>query len=154
MDLVDATTGDIALRCDEATFKDLGPAEETLAEFVAGYDAPVQLLAPGWRDAGGPTVEGGTIPRIPETETLDIVPPGEVEERRGDRVHATDGDIGQVYGIRIDPGNSQVTHVLLKEGHLLGHKQVAIPFGKVTGFDEGIRLSITKQEVRDLPQAL
>ena len=46
-----------------------------------------------------------------------------------------------------------VTHVLVKEGHLWAHKDVAIPFGMVAGFDDGIRLSITRQQVRDLPPA-
>ncbi len=154
LDMVDATTGEVRLRCTEAEFKNLDPAEETLAEFVPGYPVPVQVLAPGWRDAGGPAVEGGTIPRIPEQETIDIVPPGEVEERRGDHVHATDGDIGQLHALRIDPRNGQVTHVLLKEGHLWARKEVAIPFDKVAGFDDGIRLNITKQQVQDLPPAI
>jgi hypothetical protein len=76
MDLVEAAGGEIALRCGEAEFKNLAPAEETLAEFVPGNDAPVQLLRSGWRGAGGPTVEGGTISRIPETETVGLIPPG------------------------------------------------------------------------------
>jgi len=41
--------------------------------------------------------------------------------------------------------------VLLKEGHLWGRKEVAIPFDKVAGFDDVIRLNITKQQVKDLP---
>jgi hypothetical protein len=151
LDLVDPGPGELRLRCTEAEFENLDAAEETLAEFTLGYEVPVQLLPAGWRDAGGPTVEGGTIPRIPEQETIDIVPPGEVEERRGDHVHATDGDIGQVRALRVDPDTRKVTHVLLKEGHLWAHKDVAIPFDAVTGFDEGIQLNISKQQVRDLP---
>jgi sporulation protein YlmC with PRC-barrel domain len=151
--MVDVTKAEIGLRCTEAEFKDLAPAEETLAEFVPGYDAPVQLLAPGWQDAGGLVAEGGTIPRIPEKETIPIIPPGEVEERRGDHVHATDGEIGQLRALRIDPSNGGVTQVLLREGHLWGRKDVAIPFELVTGFDDGIQLSITKEQVRDLPPA-
>jgi hypothetical protein len=153
LDLVDATPGQVRIRCTEAEFRNLDAAEETLAEFALGYQVPVQLLPAGWRDAGGPAVEGGTIPRIPERETIDIIPPGEVEERRGDHVHATDGDIGQVHALRIDPGSRQVTHVLVRGGHAWAHKDVAIPFGKVAGFDDGIRLSITRQQVRDLPPA-
>ncbi len=153
VDLAGAAPGEIRLRCTEAEFQRLDAAEETLAEFVPGYQVPVQLLQPGWGDAGGPTVEGGGIPRIPEQETIDVVPPGEVEERRGDHVHATDGDIGQVRALRIDPDSRQVTHVLLREGHLWDRKDVAIPFDKVAGFDDGIRLSITRQQVRDLPPA-
>ena len=153
LDLVDEEPGQIRLRCTEAEFKNLDAAEETLAEFVPGYPVLVQLLPPGWRGAGGPTVEGDTIPRIPEEETIDIVPPGEVEERRGAHVHATDGEIGQVHALRIDPASRRVTHVLVKEGHLWARKDVAIPFDKVTGFDDGIRLGMTRQQVRDLPPA-
>jgi sporulation protein YlmC with PRC-barrel domain len=153
MDMVDATAGEVRLRCTEAEFKDLGAAEETLAEFVPGYPDPVQVLPPGWRDAGGATVEGAGVARIPQKETIDIVPTGEVEEHRGDRVHATDGDIGHVHALRIDPGSGQVTEVVLGEGHLWGRKEVAIPFDKVAGFEDGIRLSITKQQVQDLPSA-
>jgi hypothetical protein len=43
-------------------------------------------------------------------------------------------------------------HVLLK-GHLLGHKEVAIPSGSVSGFRGGIHLNITSQQVRDLAHA-
>ena len=151
LDLADFTQGQVRLRCTEAEFENLDPAEETLAEFALGYQVPVQLLPPGWRDAGGPTAEGSTIMRIPEKETIDIVPEGEVEERRGDPVHATDGDVGPLRAVRIDPGTHQVTHLLVSQGHLWAHKDVAIPFGDVAGFGDGIRLSITRQQVRDLP---
>jgi sporulation protein YlmC with PRC-barrel domain len=152
LDLVDVQPGQLGLRCTETEFKGLEAAEETLAEFVPGYPVPVQLIPPGWRDAGGPTVAGDSIPRIPEQETIDIVPPGEVEERRGDHVHATDGDVGQVHALRADPHSHQVTHVLLREGPVWARKEVAIPFGQVTGFDDGLQLSMTKQQVRDLPR--
>jgi sporulation protein YlmC with PRC-barrel domain len=150
LNLVDAASGQTRLRCTEAEFMSLDAAEETLAEFAVGQTVPVQLLAPGWRGADGPSADGGSILRIPEKETIDIVPPGEVEEHGGDHVHATDGDIGQVRAFLIDPGSGRLTHVLLKEGHLWGRKEVAIPFDKVAGFDGGIRLTLSKQQVRDL----
>jgi hypothetical protein len=81
----------------------------------------------------------------------DRVPAGEVEVRRGEHVHATDGAIGRVQGLVIDPGDHHVTHVLLDEGHLWGQKMVAIPVGAVTSAGDGVRLSLTKDEVRDLP---
>jgi sporulation protein YlmC with PRC-barrel domain len=151
--LVEVTSDQVKLECTEAEFKILDAAEESLGEFVLGYSTPVQLVPPGWRGGGGPAVEGGTIPRIPEQKTVDILPPGEVEERRGDHVLATDGDIGRVAGFRVDPGGGQVTHVLLKDGPAWARKEVAIPFGKVAGVGDGIQLSITKQQVRDLPPA-
>jgi len=154
LDLVDLTAASpelLRLGCTEAEFKNLPAAEETLAEFVPGSPGPVQLLAPGWRGADEPPLDGSAIPRIPEQETIDITPTGEVEEHRGEHVHATDGDIGHLRALRIEPGSGQVTHVLISEGPVWDRKDVAIPAAQVARFDDGIRLSITRRQVRDLP---
>ena len=87
----------------------------------------------------------------PSSVTWDTLPFGAMAVRRGEHVHATDGDIGQVQGLVIDSGSHQVTHVLLQEGHVFGRKVVAIPIGVVTDVGEdGIQLNITKQQVKDL----
>jgi hypothetical protein len=78
---------------------------------------------------------------------------GETEVSPGDPVHATDGEIGEVQGFLVSPGDNQVTHVLLKEGHLWGRKKVAIPISAVTGAEEGIKVNLTKKQVEDLPPA-
>ena len=67
------------------------------------------------------------------------------------RRHAADGDIGRVQGLVIDPRNHHVTHVLFRKGHLPGRQEIAIPISAVASTGNGIRLKITKQEVRDLP---
>ena len=64
--------------------------------------------------------------------------------RRGQHVHATDGEIGQAQGLVIDRRSHHVTHVLLQQGHLWGRKEVAIPISAVTGLDDGICVSITR----------
>ena len=158
--LVDATAGQIRLRCTQAEFEKLEPAEET--RFIpgtsgyAGY-GPGQvgywpyygLDVGGLRMGGGMSgIGGGNIAR---TIISDTVPQGEVDVRRGDPVQATDGDIGRVQGLVIDRGSRHVTHVLLQEGHLWGRKDVAIPVSAVASTSGGIRLRISKQEVRDLP---
>jgi sporulation protein YlmC with PRC-barrel domain len=140
VDLVDTSTGQIRLRCTTAEFDKLDPAEETrqLPEeppeptILAGYD---------------PASSAGRRQYVTE----DSIPVGEDEVGPGEHVHATDGHIGQVRGFVIDPGSHQVTHVLLQEGHLWGRKEVVIPISAVTQVDDGIRLSITRQQVRDLP---
>ena len=55
----------------------------------------------------------------------------------------------------VNPGDPvhRVTHVLLQEGHLWGRKKVSIPVSAVTGVENGIRLSLTKKQVEDLPPA-
>ena len=87
---------------------------------------------------------------VPPVITIDRVPAGEVEIRRGKRVHATDGQIGRTQGLVVDPSDHRVTHVLLDQGHLWGQKRVAIPIRAVRGVDDGVQLKLTKDEVRDL----
>ena len=87
----------------------------------------------------------------PQVTTEDHVPEGEVEVRRGEHVHATDGEIGRIQGFVIDPTDHQLTHVLLDEGHLWGTKRVAVPISAVKDVSDGVRLSLTKAEVGDLP---
>ena len=111
-----------------------------------GYD-PEQVLVMPYYNIGMAEAYCG-----PMTVTYDAVPLDEVEVRRGEHVHATDGRIGRVQGLAIDPDSHHVTHVLLQEGHLWGRKEVAIPIGAVTEVDaDGIRLNITKRQVQDLP---
>jgi hypothetical protein len=151
LDHADATAEPIRLGYTEAEFKDLDPAEETLAEFVPGYEAPVQLLpaGEGWRPADDPVAAGDTIPQIREMETIPLVPENEVEESRGDQVRATDGHLGQLQGLRVNPENGEVLSVLVKR-HPWGHAELAVPIGQVSGFEAGVQLSITKQEAKDL----
>ena len=155
LDLVDGVNGEIRLRCTLAEFAKLDPAEET--QFVVGSHGyadygPEQVVAWPYYGLGGMAgLSGGTEAWASPTITYDTVPLGEVEVRRDEHVHATDGSIGRVQGLVIDPRSHHVTHVLLQEGHLWGRKEVAIPISAVTGVDDGIKLSLTKQQVQDLP---
>jgi len=143
VDLVDTTAGDIRLRCTIAEFDQLDQAEE--ADLVEG------------RGLGIPTPTGPPPVGIPSPARItvqEVVPVGEAQVRPGDRVHALDGEIGQVHGFLVDPDDHQVTHVLLREGHFWGHKEVAIPVSAVTRVDDlGIRLNLTKEQVGDLSPA-
>jgi hypothetical protein len=65
-------------------------------------------------------------------------------------VHATDGDVGRFHGLRVEAGSGEVLSVLLRR-HPWGHAELVIPIGKVSGFEAGVQLSITRQEVKDLP---
>jgi sporulation protein YlmC with PRC-barrel domain len=160
--LIDAAPEEIRLHCTLAEFGQLDAAEET--QFLPGgngygaYGPEQALFWPYYNlGIGGGLADGmGTgmgvgLENASRTVTSDKVPLGEVEVRRGEHVHATDGDIGQVQGLVIDPRDHHLTHVLLQEGHLWGRKEVAIPMSAVTGVDDGVRLSITKQQVQDLP---
>ena len=160
--LITVTDDAIEIHCTQAEFDELLPAEET--EFLPGsggyggygsgqaYSWPYYGIG-GMYTGGGMGVAGGGmgVGNAPQPVTYDAVPLGEVAVHRGEHVHATDGEIGKVQGLVIDPSNHHVTHVLLQEGHLWGKKEVAIPISAVTRVDDGIRLNIAKGDVQDLP---
>jgi uncharacterized protein YrrD len=87
----------------------------------------------------------------PQAFISDRVPAGEIEMERGDPVHATDGEIGRMQGLVVDAANHRVLQILLAEGHLWGRKRVLIPIGAVSTVKDGVRLNLTKDQVRDLP---
>jgi sporulation protein YlmC with PRC-barrel domain len=142
VDLVDTTNGEIRLHCTIAEFDQLEPAEE--AQLVEGLGLGISTLP------GGPPLG---IPGPTPVVVQDVIPVGETEVRPGDPVHALDGEIGHVQGFVVDPDDRRVTHVLLREGHPWGRKEVAIPIGAVTGAEAGIQLNLTKEQVEDLPPA-
>lgn len=141
LDLVNPTGSEIGLRCTVAEFGQLDAAEEVqmVDDIAPGDLGPVDLASP--------LAEAQPM----EVTVEDVVPPGETELRGGDYVQAVDGDIGQVQGVIIDRGDHRVTHVLLREGHLWGRKEVAIPASAVTDVTDGIVLNLTKKQVGDLP---
>jgi sporulation protein YlmC with PRC-barrel domain len=156
LDLVETSGSQVRIGCTRAEFAQLEPAEET--EFIPGsqgYAAygPEQVLVwPYYGLGGAATVtDAAALQGTSQTVTYDTIPLGEVEVRRGDAVQATDGSIGRVHGLVVDPRTHHVTHVLLAEGHLWGKKEVAIPIRSVTRVDDGIQLNITKKQVEDLP---
>ena len=156
LDLVDAaTSNEVRLRCTRAEFDELPFAEDahfapgTSLDQYADYSAEQMLMLPYYS-----RVVGEGMPQTREDEPIGSygsLPPGEVGVRRDKRVYATDGEIGRVEGLVIDPGNHHVSHVLLQEGHLFGRREVAIPIGAVTGVVDGVQLNITKQQAENLP---
>jgi hypothetical protein len=165
IDLVVSANEGIRLTCTTSEFDKLAEAEET--DFLPGGNTQFgygqdQMLSWPYFEGGGGLLAGGLGgaafagttgnggPRG-HVVTNDVVPGGEVLVRRGEHVHATDGAIGKVKGLVIHPGDHCVTHVLLDEGHLWGQKRVAIPLSAVKDVEDGVRLNLTKDEVRDLP---
>jgi sporulation protein YlmC with PRC-barrel domain len=157
VDLVASAGDEIELGCSMTEFEALLPAQDSellpagasqalayqqdqmMGSVYSGLAVvPGQVLSPGQGQ--------GT-----KTRTFDRVPDGEVDVRRGDQVEAIDGAIGRVRGLVVDPADHHVTHVLLEEGHPWGKKEVAIPIGSVERVDHGVRVNLTKEQVRELP---
>jgi sporulation protein YlmC with PRC-barrel domain len=138
----------VQLSCTIAEFEQLAHAEET--QFLPGsgghadYAAGEVLAQPF---LGLTEVIGD----VPQAVTYDTLPLDTVAIRRGEQVEASDGKIGVVHGLVVDPRDHRVTHVLLEEGHLWGHKQIAIPISAVNKVDTEVRVDLTKHQVEKLP---
>lgn len=149
VDLVESEDGDrIRLRCTVASFRELDDAED-----VQFLPPDTDALGYGEHALLWPYFSLGTSGTKSHHAPIltDRIPLGEVEVQRGDAVHASDGWIGSVQGLVIDPADHHVTHVLLQEGHVWGRKQVAIPIGATSRVDNEIRVELTKQQVEELP---
>ena len=80
------------------------------------------------------------------------IPPYERDIRRGAHVHASDGRIGLIEEVIVDPQTLHLTHLVLREGHLWGQKDVMIPVDEIESIEENnIYLKIDKSSVEALP---
>lgn len=80
------------------------------------------------------------------------IPPGELAVRRGAQVHATDGVIGQVDELLLDPETGHVTHLVLRQGHLWGKRVLTLPVSAIDDReDETVYLKINKKAIGELP---
>jgi uncharacterized protein YrrD len=103
-------------------------------------EIPTTMLLPYAMVMGTVTIEHERIPQ------------DELAIHRGTPVIATDGHVGQVDEFLVEPSNGQITHLVLREGHLWGKKDVSIPISKIDHIEnDAVYLKINKQEVEALP---
>jgi len=94
-----------------------------------------------------------TLPRI---EMVPIeherIPSGELAVHRGARVEATDGHAGRVDEFLVNPVDEHITHLVLREGHLWGQKDVTIPVSEIDHIEEdAVYLKLNKHDIEALP---
>lgn len=92
----------------------------------------------------------------PQVETLAVehraIPADELAVRRGTWVEATDGRVGRVDEFLVDPENDHITHLVLREGHLWGQREVTIPVSEIERIEENtVHLKIGKRKIEALP---
>ena len=82
----------------------------------------------------------------------EAVPDGSIALHRGAVVEASDGRAGKVDELLVEKKSGRVTHLILKEGHLWGKKDVLIPISLIDHYEEKkILLKIDKGGVEQLP---
>jgi uncharacterized membrane protein len=83
---------------------------------------------------------------------VERIPPGELAVRRGTQMEASDGHIGKVGELAVEPDGGHVTHLILLRGHLWGKKEIAVPISAIDRVDEDtVYLKLDKHAVGLLP---
>ncbi len=152
VDLVSATiAGTIQLRCSKAELEKMDPFVQT--EFVK-EKVPDQYAGYG----GGGYGMGYFWPYVSFESTVYVpvehqqIPPEELAVRRGTRVEATDGYVGQVDEFVVNSENGHITHLVMREGHLWGQKDVIIPLSAMGETREDtLFLKLDKHQIESLP---
>ena len=107
-------------KCKEVTLSDPFIEEQFIPSDLFSYGADPFLFQPYV---------------IPEKDFIDSenegVPAGEFAIRRGTRVKALDGYVGHVNELLINPKSGHITHLVLREGHLWGKKELTIPVSQI-----------------------
>ena len=94
---------------------------------------------------------------VPESAAVllehERIPPGELAVRRGARVEASDGPVGRVDEFIVDPANCYFTHLVMREGHLWGAREIAIPVSDILRIDEDtVYVRLDKAGIEALPK--
>ena len=80
------------------------------------------------------------------------IPAGELAIYSGMEMEAADGKVGKLDELVLDPKSGHITHLQMREGHLWGKKDVAIPVSAVEFVDaDTVYLKIDKKAVKALP---
>ena len=142
----EATSQMIRLRCTKTGLAEMEPFTET--QFIKTEEP--SLAYSQYDSYMFPYVMNvGTVEMPVEVER---VPPGEVAIHRGTMVEATDGFLGEVGELVVEPQSGHITHFVLREGHLWGKKEITLPLSAIdyAEFDT-VYLKLDKKAVELLP---
>ncbi len=109
----------------------------------ATFKSPVgnQVLWPA------PPMEPGSI-----THVREVAPTGKVVVRRGDRVEADGHEVGHIDEFVIESLTGELTHVVVRTGHLWERKVVLVPIEDVAHVAQGVvHLRLSKPQIDALP---
>ena len=115
---------------------------------VLKFNLPVYDYPPGMY-AVWPMQQSSEASRVVYHENT---PYGELVVHKGSHVYATDGRAGQVDEFIMDPEADLITHVVLKEGHLWGSRDIVIPISQIDHIGtNAVYLKIDKSSIEKLP---
>jgi sporulation protein YlmC with PRC-barrel domain len=151
--IAESTPARIALSCNRAELAQCQPFEKTVLVGVDGTEPGAGTMDYALASAYV-TMPGAEYPGPMITPTLqeEQIPEGEISIHPGASVEAIDGHVGHVQEFVIDPETGRVTHLVLREGHFWGKKDVTIPLEQIDRIEaDVIYLKLDKAAVEHLP---
>lgn len=80
------------------------------------------------------------------------IPENEVAIHQEARVEATDGDVGKVDELIIDPETNVISHLVLRHGHFWGKRDITVPVDQIDHVeDDVVYLKLDKKAIGKLP---
>lgn len=87
----------------------------------------------------------------PTSHLDENLPPGELSLKAGTEVFATDGKVGRVEEVRVDPATGRASALVVRRG-LFFHRDVSLPIDWVAEIGERVRLTCSRAELDRLQQ--
>jgi uncharacterized membrane protein/sporulation protein YlmC with PRC-barrel domain len=145
----------IRLTCTRAEMAQMAPFSETRYVDYTYDDYDHYATYAAYSSYGGGMGGPYTIPTATTGYTAvvdEAIPQGQRAVMQGAKVEATDGIVGTVGELLLDPASGQITHFTLQEGHFWGKREVTLPLAAVHFAEEDIvHLKLDKQAIKGLP---
>ena len=151
--VIETIADTIRLRCSKAELEKMDP-------FIKTKFIEEKVPKKTWAYGGGSIGIGANyyLPYVTSERTVykalenQQIPPGELAVRRGTSVEATDGFVGKVDEFVVNPENGHISHLVMREGHLWGKKDVIIPVSAMGDtHDDTVFLKLDKHQIESLP---
>lgn len=148
-----STPKSISLRCTREKLSHCDPFLQMIRVEDMGIGmANAQGLAYAEFQSGISTTDFEMVGGGPGYVETEAIPDNEISTRHGIPVQATDHKVGQLDEYVVDSESGRITHIILKEGHLFGRKEVAVAADQIDRISEiEIFLKLSKDEVEQLP---
>ncbi len=145
--VANVTPQQITLNCAKAEVAKMSPF--IVSNFIR-ESAPGKAYASGDAYTSEYVINDTAYDDIPEEN----IPEGELALHSGMHIEASDGKVGKLNVLVLDPTSGDITHLLLREGHLWGKKDVAIPVSAIDFCDaKTVYLKLDKAAIKALADA-
>ena len=143
--VANVTTEQVTLNCTKAEVAQLSPF--IVSNFIR-ESAPGKAYLSGEAYHSQYVIDDTAYDSVEERN----IPEGELALHSGMRVKASDGKVGKLDMLVLAPDSGEISHLLLREGHLWGKKDVTVPVSDVEFCDaDTVYLKLDKAAIKALP---